>query len=61
MQVNKKKQKNIKKSITKPEDLKKLKSLHKKGLLKFDSKEIASAILEDFRLGITEKKTKGKD
>ncbi len=43
------------------EELKKLKSLYKKGLLKFGSKEIAEAMLEDLGTGITGKKIKGKD
>jgi len=59
--VTKKKQKNTKRTVNKSEELKKLKSLYKKGLLKFGSKEIAEAMLEDLGTGITGKKIKGKD
>lgn len=59
--MTKKKQKNIKRIVNKLEELKKLKSLYKKGLLKFGSKEIAEAMLEDLGTGITGKRIKNKD
>lgn len=50
-----KKKKNKKKEVQKKEDIAKLKTLYKKGQLKFNSKKIAEAILKDphFRKGIT--------
>ena len=58
--MNKKVKKKFKKNNSKSNELTKLKSKYKKGLLKFSSREIADAILEDLGQGIIKTKNRKK-